>query len=149
MKKLVTIAAAAALVAMASTSFAAAGSTSANLTTSATVLAACKATAFDTIAFGNLDPTIDSGFKNAATKGSVLVQCTEGTVYSFAYDAASSVKLDGTGFAIPVYAVQNLVPVAGTIAGTTYLVDAQVNAADYVGAPAGAYSGTFTLTVNY
>lgn len=147
MKKIVSIAAAAAIVAMASTSFAA--TTSASLTTSATVLAACKATAGTSIAFGNLDPVNDPATKNATTKGTVLVQCTEGTPYSFTYDAAAKMQVGGAGIAIPVYPVADLAPVPGTVAGTTYNVDAQVKLADYANAPAGAYTGTYTLTVNY
>lgn len=147
MKKLVSIAAAAAVVAMAGSSFAA--STSASLTTNATVLAACKATAAASIDFGALDPTIDPATKNASTVGSVLVQCTEGTLYTFGYDAAAKMQVGGAGIAIPVYSVPTLVPQPGTIAGTTYSVDAQVKLADYASAPAGAYTGSYTLTINY
>jgi len=147
MKKLISMTAAAAVLVMAGSAFAAATSTS--LTTSATVTAVCKATAGASIAFGTLDPVNDPATKNATTKGTVQVQCTEGTAYTFAYDAAAKMQVGGAGVAIPIYPVADLVPVAGTVAGTTYNVDAQVKVADYANAPAGAYTGTYTLTVNY
>lgn len=147
MKKIVSIAAAVAVVAMAGSAFAAA--TTASLTTNAVVLAACKATAGASISFGNLDPVNDPATKNASTKGTVLVQCTEGTGYTFGYDNTATMQVGGAGVAIPVYPVADLAPVAGTVAGTTYNVDAQVKVADYASAPAGAYTGTYTLTVNY
>ena len=150
MKKIVSIAAAVAVVAMAGSAFAA-GSTTASLTTSATVLAACKATPGDTIDFGTLDPINDTlPTKNAATKGTVTVQCTDGTAYGFAYDNAATMQVGGAGVAIPVYPVADLPAVnVGTVAGTTHSVDAQVKLADYANAPAGAYTGTYTLTINY
>lgn len=147
MKKIVSMAAAVALVAMAGSAFAA--STSTSLSTTATVVAACKATPGNTIDFGSLDPVNDPATKNALTKGSVTVQCTEGTPYTFAYDYTAKMQVGGAGVAIPIYPVEDLPAGAGTVAGTTYNVDAQVQLADYANAPAGAYTGTYTLTVNY
>ena len=149
MKKIVSITAAVAVVAMAGSAFAAA--TTATLSTSATVLAACKATPGDTIDFGTLDPINDTlPTKNASTKGTVTVQCTDGTAYGFAYDNAATMQVGGAGVAIPVYPVADLPAVnVGTVAGTTHSVDAQVKLADYSNAPAGAYTGTYTLTITY
>lgn len=143
MKKIIAMTAAAAVVTMAGSAFAAASS--ADLSTTATVLSACKATVGATIAFGALDPVNDGATKNAANKGTVTVQCTQDTLYTFGYDAAATMQVGGVGVAIPVYSVEDLAPQAGTVAGTTYNVDAQVKLADYASAPAGAYTGT----VNY
>lgn len=147
MKKIISIAAAVAVVAMAGSAFAA--STTASLTTNATVASACQATGGTPISFGELNPLLDGPTKNASTLGTVTVQCTAGTLYTFTYDAAAKMQVGGAGVAIPVYSVENLVPLPGSVAGTTYNVDAQVQLADYASAPAGAYNGTYTLTVNY
>ena len=145
MKRLVTMTAAAAVLVMAGSAYAA----TATLNTSASVSALCKATVGASIDFDALDPFNDTGLKDAVTPGSVTVQCTQGTLYSFDYEVGPKMTGGVNGFLIPIYPVAIAGVVPGSIAGTTYEVKAQVNAADYVNAPADAYAGTYTLTINY
>lgn len=145
MKRLVAIAAAAAILAMAGMSMAA---DSANLTVTANIVASC-AVSDGTLAFGALDP-LTAPVVNVTTND-VRVTCTNGTGYTLSttankgsagnpgtltsgtntinYTIAFTSTGTGTGSAVAV-------PITGTIAANTY------NAA-----PPGTYTDTIQLNV--
>lgn len=152
MKKVSAFAAVAALMAMAGTAMAA--TTSTNLTVSASVAAACTATTATNIDFGALDPindpaTSSTATKAGATRGEILVKCTQGANYTLTAPASATIANTG-GDLITYTPVLPTVPANdGLVAGRNYMIDAQVNKTAYSAAPAGAYTGTLTVTVNY
>lgn len=151
MKKLLAITAAAAVIAMAGTAMAA--TTTTNLTVSAKVDSVCTASTVTNIDFGTLNPLTDPATSNTATKtgatrGQISVACTAGTSYSFTADNAP-VMTRTLGTETIAYTAVLPTPVAGSVAGTTYYVDAEVQKTAYEAAPAGAYSGNLTVTVTY
>ena len=146
MKKLISIAAAAALLAFAGSAFAAATST--NLTVSASVAAACTASTTTQINFGALDPINGAAITNAA--GAILVNCTQGTGYTLTAPATETIANTHTGELISYTPSTPAVPANdGAVAGKPYVISASVAKTAYANAPAGAYSGTLTVTVNY
>lgn len=152
MKKVLAIAAAASLLAMAGTAMAA--TTTTDLTVSASVSAACTATTTTNIDLGALDPindpaTSSTATKTGATRGQILVKCTQGANYTLS--APSTATIANTGGDLITYTpIVPTVPVNdGLVAGRSYMIDAQVAKAAYAAAPAGAYTGNLTVTVTY
>ncbi len=151
MKKVLAIIAAAAVLAMAGTAMAA--TTTTNLTVSATVDSVCTASTVTNIDFGTLNPLTDPATSNTATKtgatrGEIRVACTAGTSYTFSADNAPVMTRSGGSETI-AYTPVLPTPLAGSVLGTTYNVDAQVQKTAYDAAPAGAYQGTLTVTLTY
>ena len=148
MKKLISIAAAAALVAMAGSAFAAATT---DLTVSASVSAACTASTTTQIDFGALDPINDGATTLASAKtsaGKISVKCTQGTNYSITAPASATIANGANTIAytpiMPAVGANE-----GVVAGKDYTIDASVAKVAYASAPAGAYSGSLTVTVTY
>ncbi|WP_284694548.1 spore coat protein U domain-containing protein [Geomonas sp. Red32] len=149
MKKLISVVTAAALVAFAGSAFAA--STTATVSVSATVAASCTASTNTNISFGTLDPILDGATTTASSKsgaGQILVQCTQGTNYTFT--APGSVNmLNGTNTIAFTPVLPTIPANDGAVAGKTYTIDASVAKTAYASVPAGAYTGNLVVTINY
>lgn len=145
MKKLLAIAAAVAVVAMAGTAMAATG----NLAVSANVTATCTITG-GSLGFSALDPTTAPAVGPISSTG-VSVTCTNGTAYTLTNNnglhvSGSTLRLaNGTDF-IP-YTLS--VPAGGTGNGASQSVTIQGNiaAGTYATASAGSYTDTVQITV--
>ncbi len=149
MKKITAIAVAAAIVAMAGSAMAA--TTSAILDVNASVSSVCTASTVTSIDFGTLDPINDGATTLASSKtsaGVIQVKCTQGA--SYALSAPASATIANGGNTITYTPVLPSVPANdGLVAGRNYTIDASVAKAAYASAPAGAYTGTLTVTVTY
>lgn len=151
MKKLLAIAAVAALLAMAGTALAADSTT---VTVEATVLDACTVITDTNIDFGELDPIAGPATTTASSDGIagvVTVTCTNGTPYSLSGPAAPvTMTLNGAG-SNPI-SYTPVVPTgsfAGSMSGNNHTIDATVAKTAYANVPAGSYSGNLTITVTY
>ena len=150
MKKLMAIIAASAITAMAGTAMAA--TTTTDLSVSATVAEVCTATTNTNIDFGALNPLTDpattsTATKTGATRGVITVSCTEGTDYSLSAPATATIA-----YGTDTITYSPLVPggtFTGSVAGAPHTIDASVDKTAYAAAPAGAYTGTLTVTVTY
>jgi spore coat protein U-like protein len=148
MKKFLAIATTVAIVAMTGSAFAA--TTSTNLSVNASVSAACVAATTTNIDFGTLDPINDAATTLASGKtsaGLINVKCTQGTSYTLSTPATATIANGANSITYtPVYsAAAN----SGLVAGTNHTIDASVDKTAYATAPAGAYTGTLTVTVTY
>lgn len=146
MKKLLAIAAIAALTVMAGTAMA---SDSADLAVSATVIASCSMTG-GTLPFGELDPT--TAPEVTASSDAVTVTCTSGTTYSLTGDDGANASgtqkrlSDGSENYIP-YSV--VIPSGGSGTGSAVgvTITGTIAASSYNTAPAGSYADTVVLSV--
>jgi hypothetical protein len=124
-----------------------------DVTVDATVSEACIATTTTDIVIGAIDPTVEtttisSATHGGSTQGQIKVMCTAGTDVTFS--APATVTLNGGAGGTDTMVIVPIVP--GTtetpgIAGSDYDVNASVTYAEYSTASAGAYSGSFTVTV--
>jgi spore coat protein U-like protein len=149
MKKLLAIIAATAITTVAGTAMAA--TTSTDLTVKASVVAACKASTTTNIDFGNLDPINDAGTTLASSKtsaGKILVECTQGVNYTLTSPATATIA-NGANTIIYTPVMPTVPANDGAVAGKSYAIDASVDKTAYATAPAGAYTGNLTVTVNY
>lgn len=146
MKKLLVIAAIAALTAMAGTAMAAA---TADLDVSATVIASCSMTG-GSLAFGELDPT--NPVEKTSNSNGVTVTCTNGTTYALAgndginADGTQKRLTDGSGNYIP-YTVTIPGSGSGTGLAVGVTIGGTIAANTYNTAPAGSYTDTIELSV--
>jgi spore coat protein U-like protein len=150
MKKILAIITAAAITAMAGAAMAA--ETSTTLQVDADVLAVCTAVTDSNIDFGDLNPLNDSPTSNTATKtgatrGQITVKCTDGTDYTL--DAPSTATMAQGLDTITYTPILPSSVSPGSVAGTQYYIDAEVNKTAYESVPTGAYTGTLTVTVTY
>jgi len=154
MKKLIVVTMLVALVAMSGVAMAATATGSLNVT--AAVTPSCRVTGTTAINFGSYDPT-DTSPKDAA--GDFTFRCTKGTAYNL-YITGTRQMTDGTnnlGFEIYSDATRTTAypsALAGAISGTsannaanTQNLYGRISAEQDV--PAGAYSKSLTVTVEY
>ena len=146
MKKLLTITAAAAIVAMAGSAMAATGT----LTVSATIVNACSVTG-GTLSFGALN-TLTAPLVSGTSAG-VTVTCTKSDPYTVAVDkganfvgAQANLKNAGNTDVIP-YSLTVPAVTPGTGAAQTIAITGTIAAGTYFTASAGTYNDTVTITV--
>src|SRR5262249_10069002 len=141
-----------------------AGTTSGSMAVSATVIASCEVTA-NPLAFGNYDPVSASPLDAATT---LSVMCTNGTTYDVAMGVGSGTgattntrKMSASSnlLSYSIYRDSNRSNLWGSTAGSNVVSGTGTGAAQSINvygripanqtAPAGAYTDTVTVTVNY
>ena len=153
MKKLLTITAVAAFVAMAGSAFAATQTTS--VAVSATITGACTVTSGGSIAYGTLDPL--AGGVKTPTVIQPEVHCTNGLSVAITDDkglhasGAQANMSNGASGTIP-YTFGYAAAPTGAGSATALAINLSGNdlaTVDYATAPAGAYADTITLTLTF
>jgi spore coat protein U-like protein len=146
MKKLLTITATAAIIAMAGSAMAA----TANLAVSASISNACSVTG-GTLSFGALD-TLTAPLMTATSAG-VTITCTKGDVYTVATNygvnflgSQAYIKNGSNTDTIP-YSVSIPAVAAGTGAAQPLTITGTIAAGSYTTASAGTYTDTMVITV--
>jgi len=144
MKAIRTVLLTAALVALASTVFAAGTAT---LTINASVLPTCRfVAAGTTMTFLPIDPTSTTDVTAQAT---IDFNCSAGVAYSFTNPATASIAFGVDTMTVDLlYTDGSPVPGTGSGVDQTLTIDGTITAANFANKPAGAYTGTATLTVN-
>lgn len=144
MKSIRTLIIAVALVAIASTTFAAGTAT---LTINANVLPTCSfVAAGTTMTFAPIDPT---SLVDATAQATINFNCSTGVAYAFTNPATASIANGPDTMTVDlVYTDGTAVPGTGSGVDETLTIDGTITVANFTGKPAGAYTGTATLTVN-
>lgn len=132
-----------AMVLSATTGFAA--TSTGLLDVSADVVAACLVTD-GTLALGSLDPTVGGDIGPIAAQTPVTIQCTNGTGFTVADDAAAN-PLTGPGSI--AFTLSHLGTGTGTGSAVAYPISGSIVEANYLTQPAGTYTSTVTLTVTF
>lgn len=123
-----------------------AASQDATVNVSATVQATCKVNSGGSLDFGTLDPVNDTG-TTSATATNPSITCTNGTGFTVGDNSAAYKLTSGSNS----FGYSMTFPASGTGTGAAQdlAITGSVAATAYASAPAGSYTDTVTLTVNY
>ena len=134
-----------ALVTLASAAFAAGTAT---LTINANVLPTCRfVAAGTTMTFAAIDPT---SITDVTAQATIDFNCSSGVAYSFTNPTTANIAfgvIDSMTVDL-LYTDGSPVPGTGSGVDETLTIDGTITALNFANKPAGAYTGTATLTVN-
>ena len=144
MKTIRTMLLTVALVTLASAAFAAGTAT---LTINANVLPTCRfVAAGTTMTFLPIDPT---SIVDVTAQATIDFNCSTGVAYAFTNPATAIIASGPDNMTVDLlYADGSPVPGTGSGVDETLTIDGTITAANFANKPAGAYTGTATLTVN-
>ena len=144
MKTIRTMLLTVALVTLASAAFAAGTAT---LTINANVLPTCRfVAAGTTMSFLPIDPT---SIVDVTAQATIDFNCSTSVAYNFTNPATATIASGPDSMTVDLlYTDGSPIPGTGSGVDETLTIDGTITAANFANKPAGAYTGTATLTVN-